>query len=110
VTVLPAVLELLAAHRTGPNPVPAATCGRTAPVSAFWPRIVDGVLRRPAVSCVGRGACSFALAVPALRMHVTKPTIPSLGRSEPALASLAHIRDHFPEQGRAEQSSSTAAL
>jgi len=97
VTVLPAVLELLG-PRIDRGRIPFLPHLRTdGTVSAFWPRIVDGVLRRPVVSCVVAGGLLVALAVPALRMHVTKPSNDALSsRSEPALASLAHIRDHFP--------------
>src|SRR5580765_6979124 len=66
-------------------------------VSPFWPRVVDRVLRRPVVSCLVAGGLLVALAVPALRMHVSKPSNDALAsRSDATLASFAHIRERFP--------------
>src|SRR5262249_22283743 len=96
-TVLPAVLELLGApiHRGRLPFLPHLRTDGT--VSPFWPRIVDAVLRRPVVSCVLAAGVLVALAVPALRMHVSKPSNDALAsRSDPTLASFAHIRERFP--------------
>jgi uncharacterized membrane protein YdfJ with MMPL/SSD domain len=96
-TVLPAVLELLG-PRIDHGRIPFLPHLRTdGTVSPFWPRIVDRVLRRPVVSCLVAGGVLVALAVPALRMHVSKPSNDALAsRSDPTLASFAHIRDRFP--------------
>ena len=96
-TVLPAVLELLG-PRIDRGRIPFLPHLRTdGTVSPFWPRIVDRVLRRPVVSCLLAGGVLVALAVPAVRMHVSKPSNDALAsRSDATLASFAHIRDRFP--------------
>jgi uncharacterized membrane protein YdfJ with MMPL/SSD domain len=97
VTVLPAVLELLGA-RIDRGRIPFLPHLRTdGSTSRFWPAVVDRVLRRPLLSCVLAGGVLVALAVPALGMHVTKPSNDALAsRSEPVLASFARIQDRFP--------------
>jgi uncharacterized membrane protein YdfJ with MMPL/SSD domain len=97
VTVLPAVLELLGA-RIDKGRIPflphLETDSRS---SRFWPAVVDRVLRRPLLSCVLAGGLLVALALPALRLHVDKPSDEALAsRSEPALATIAKVRAEFP--------------
>src|SRR5262249_17357332 len=96
-TVLPAVLELLGA-RIDRGRIPFLPHLRTdGTVSPFWPRIVDAVLRRPVVSCALAAGVLVLLALPALRLHVSKPSNDALASgSDPTLASFAHIRDRFP--------------
>jgi RND superfamily putative drug exporter len=97
VTVLPAVLELLGA-RIDRGRIPflphLETDSRS---SRFWPAAVDQVLRRPLLSCVLAGGLLVVLALPALRLHVDKPSDEALAsRSEPALATIAKVRSEFP--------------
>src|SRR5262249_42304497 len=96
-TVLPAVLELLGAG-IARGRLPFLPHLRTdGTVSPFWPRIVDAVLRRPVVSCALAAGVLVLLALPALRLHVSKPSNDALASgSDPTLASFAHIRDRFP--------------
>src|SRR4051794_15607423 len=96
-TVLPGVLELLGA-RIDRGRIPFLPHLRTETAdSRFWPAVIDRVLRRPLLSCLVSGGVLVALAVPALDLHVAKPSDESLsGTSEPALASLARVREKFP--------------
>jgi RND superfamily putative drug exporter len=97
VTVLPAVLELLGA-RIDRGRIPFLPHLRTETGdSRFWPAAVDRVLRRPVLSCVLGGGLLVALALPALGLHVTKPSDESLSsQGEPALATLRKVRAEFP--------------
>jgi RND superfamily putative drug exporter len=62
--------------------------------------VVDRVLRRPVLSCVLSVALLVALAIPALSLHVAKPSDESLSsQSEPALATLGRVRAVFPGAG-----------
>src|SRR4051794_18586224 len=96
-TVLPGVLELLGA-RIDRGRIPFLPHLRTETAdSRFWPAIVDRVLRRPLLSCLLSAGLLVALALPALGLHVAKPSDEALsGTSEPALASLARVRETFP--------------
>src|SRR5262249_51492630 len=52
---------------------------------------------RPVVACVLATGFLLALALPALRMHVSKPSNESLSsQGEPALQTLARVRADFP--------------
>ncbi len=97
VTVLPAVLELLGA-RIDRGRIPFLPHLRTeTSESRFWPAVVDRVLRRPVLSCACAVAVLLALAVPALGLHVAKPSNEALSsRGEPTLAALARVRAAFP--------------
>ncbi|TML67013.1 MAG: MMPL family transporter [Actinobacteria bacterium] len=97
VTVLPAILELLG-PRIDRGRIPFLPHLRTESAdSRFWPAVVDRVLRRPLVSCLVSVALLVALAVPALGMHVTKPSNESLSaQSESALGTLREVRREFP--------------
>jgi len=97
VTVLPAVLELLGA-KIDRGRIPFLPHLRTETAdSRFWPAVVDRVLRRPVLSCLVSAGLLVALAVPALWLHVSKPSNESLSsQHEPALATLARVRADFP--------------
>ena len=97
VTVLPAVLELLG-KRIDRGRIPFLPHLETdTSKSRFWPAVIDRVLRRPLLSCVVAAGALVALTVPALGMHVAKPSYESLAsQSEPALAAIAKVRAAFP--------------
>jgi RND superfamily putative drug exporter len=98
VTVLPAVLELLGPRiDRGRIPLLARRGGVAGGGSRFWPAVVDAVLRRPLLSAALSAAVLIALAIPALGLHVSKPSDEALAsQSEPALATLARVRAQFP--------------
>jgi len=94
VTVLPALLKILG---------PRIDCGRipflpqlaTAGESRFWAGVVDRVLRRPVLAACLSGGLLVALAVPALGLHVAKPSSDALASaSQSELA--AQITHEFP--------------
>jgi uncharacterized membrane protein YdfJ with MMPL/SSD domain len=97
VTVLPAVLELLGS-RIDKGRIPFLPHLKTeTSESRFWPAVVDRVLRRPLLSCLAAAAVLVALAIPALGLHVTKPSDESLSsQGEPALRTLGKVRTEFP--------------
>src|SRR3954451_16823191 len=97
VTVLPAVLELLGPRiDRGRIPyLPHLSTDQTH--SRFWPAVIDRVLRRPALSCALSVALLVALALPALGMHVSKPSDNALSaQNEPELATFARVRAALP--------------
>jgi RND superfamily putative drug exporter len=94
VTVLPAVLQLLG---------PGIDRGRvrflpnlaTEAGSRFWSALVERVLRRPALAAAASAGILVALAVPALGLHVAKPS--SFALSAAGQSSLAsQITKEFP--------------
>jgi RND superfamily putative drug exporter len=97
VTVLPAVLGLLGA-RIDHGRIPYLPHLRTETTdSRFWPAVIDRVLKRPLLSCLLSAGFLLALAVPALWLHVAKPSNDALAaQGEPALATLAVVRREFP--------------
>ncbi len=97
VTVLPAVLELLG-PRIDRGRIPFLAHLRTESADPrFWPGVVDRVLRRPVLACLLAAGVLLGLAVPALGLHVAKPSDQSLSaQDEPALATLARVRAEFP--------------
>jgi uncharacterized membrane protein YdfJ with MMPL/SSD domain len=97
VTVLPAVLELLG-PRIDRGRIPFLPHLQTDQThSRFWPAVIDRVLRRPALSCALSAGLLVALALPALGMHVSKPSDNALSaQNEPELATFARVRAAFP--------------
>jgi RND superfamily putative drug exporter len=94
VTVLPALLQLLG---------PRIDRGRiwflpqlaTAGESRFWAGLVDRVMRRPVLAACLSGGLLVALAIPALGLHVAKPSSDALSSaSQSELA--AQITHEFP--------------
>ncbi len=99
VTVLPGVLALLGA-KIDRGRVPLLPHRHEDPNgSRFWHAVVDRVLRRPLLWCIASAAFLVALALPALSLHVSKPSDSALvASSEPALRTLAAARREFPSE------------
>jgi RND superfamily putative drug exporter len=95
VTVLPAVLELLG-PRIDRGRIPFLPHLRTdSSKSRFWPAVIARVLRRPVVSLLVAAGLLVALAIPALRLHITEPDSDTLKpRSDSAL--IARMQADFP--------------
>ncbi|MBV9415426.1 MAG: MMPL family transporter [Solirubrobacterales bacterium] len=94
VTVLPALLQLLG-PRVDRGRIPFLPHLRTDGDSRFWNGLVERVLRRPVISACLAAALLVALAVPALGLHVAKPSsdaLSSAGQSRLA----AQITGEFP--------------
>ena len=96
VTVLPGVLELLG-PKIDRGRIPFLPHLRTETAdSRFWPAVIGGVLRRPVLALLLSAGLLVALCVPALGLHVAKPSDEALSaQGEPALVTLAHIRAAF---------------
>jgi RND superfamily putative drug exporter len=97
VTVLPAILALLGL-RLDRGRIPFLPHLRTdGSGSPFWSSVVDRVLRRPVLAVVLATGVLVALALPALSLHVSKPSGETLSsQSDPVFATLARIRAEFP--------------
>src|SRR6478672_21626 len=97
ITVLPAVLELLGSRidKGRLRFLPHLRTDRTH--SRFWPAVVNGVLRRPALWCALSAGLLVALCVPALWLHVSSPADTALApQGIPALRAFADVRRDFP--------------
>jgi RND superfamily putative drug exporter len=97
VTVLPAVLELVG-PRIDRGTIPYLPHLRTDGTSSrFWPMIVGSVLRRPLLAAALSAGILVALAVPALGMHVAKPSSDALASHSPledrALAEFPNLSE-----------------
>jgi uncharacterized membrane protein YdfJ with MMPL/SSD domain len=99
VTVLPGVLALLGSN-IDRGRVPLLPHRHEDPNgSRFWHGVVDRVLRRPLLWCIASAALLVALALPALSLHVSKPSDSALvASSEPALRTFAAVRREFPSE------------
>ena len=97
VTVLPAVLELLGS-RIDRGRIPRLPHLQTETTSSrFWPAVIDRVLRRPLLSLLVSGGLLVAIGMPALWLHVSKPSDNALApQGIPALRALSEIRRDFP--------------
>jgi RND superfamily putative drug exporter len=94
VTVLPALLKILG-PRIDRGRIPFLPQLATAGESRFWAGVVDRVLRRPVLAACLSGGLLVALAVPALGLHVAKPSSDALASaSQSELA--ARITHEFP--------------
>jgi uncharacterized membrane protein YdfJ with MMPL/SSD domain len=94
VTVLPALLQLLG-PRVDRGRIPFLPQLATAGESRFWAGVVDRVMRRPVLAACLSGGLLVALAVPALGLHVAKPSSQALSSaSQSDLA--AQITGEFP--------------
>ena len=107
VTVLPAVLELLGSKiDRGRIPfLPHLHTDQTQ--SRFWPAVIDRVLRRPALSCALSAGLLVALALPALGMHVSKPSDNALSAQERAGARDVRARSRGVPRRRPSRRSSS---
>ena len=94
VTVLPALLQLLG-PRIDRGRIPLLPQLATAGESRFWAGVVGRVMRRPVLAMCLSGGLLVALAIPALGMHVAKPSSAALSSaSQSELA--AQITGEFP--------------
>jgi uncharacterized membrane protein YdfJ with MMPL/SSD domain len=95
VTALPAVLELLG-PRIDRGRIPFLPHLRTdSSKSRFWPAVIARVLRRPVVSLLVASGLLVALAIPALRLHITEPDSDTL-KPRSDLALVTRMQADFP--------------
>ncbi|HEX4279818.1 MAG TPA: MMPL family transporter [Solirubrobacteraceae bacterium] len=94
VTVLPALLQLLG-PRIDQGRIPFLPQLATAGESRFWAGVVSRVMRRPVLAMCLSAGLLVALAIPALGMHVAKPSSAALSSaSQSELA--AKVTGEFP--------------
>ena len=97
-TVLPAVLSKLG-DRVEKGRIPLLGRFR-APVGEgrIWSRILNAVLRRPAISAALSVALLVTLAMPALQIHTAASALNTLPRHAPTVETLNRIQKAFPGQ------------
>ena len=98
-TVLPAALVLLGS-RVDRGRIPFLGRSRAPSVARFWPAVVAAVARRPALAATAGTAVLAALALPALSLHLSKPSDLALAaQTNPTLRALAEVRQAFAGAG-----------
>ena len=99
VTALPASLRLLG-PRVDRGRIPLLPHAHTDGGSRFWSALVDRVTRQPLLAAALSVALLAALAYPALSLKISNPSDLALtAQSDPALKTLAAVRDAFPSAG-----------
>ena len=97
VTVLPAVLELLG-PRIERGRIPFLPAIVRPDGGRVWSAVATRVLRRPLLATCLSAGLLLALAVPALSLHIAKPSDLALtSQNAPTLRALADVRRAFPE-------------
>ncbi len=94
VTVLPALLQLLG-PRVDRGRIRFLPQLATAGESRFWAGLVGRVMRRPVLAACLSGGLLVALAVPALGLHVAKPSSNALSSASQSRLA-AQITHEFP--------------
>ncbi len=64
--------------------------------SALWSRILNPVLRHPAVSVVVAGGLLVVLAIPAFRLHTANPSVRTLPQDLAVIQTYNQIQEIFP--------------
>jgi RND superfamily putative drug exporter len=97
-TVLPAVLSKFG-DRVERGRIPfLGRLRRPAGEGRIWGRVLNPVLRRPAVSATIAVALLATLAIPTLRIHTASSSIQTMPRSAPTVETLDRIQTAFPGQ------------
>jgi putative drug exporter of the RND superfamily len=99
-TLLPALLSLLGDRVNGLRvPILGRNLGRAdAMEGRFWRRIVQAVLRRPAVFLAVTAAAILAAASPIFGMHIGANGVATLPNSLPSKQGYVLLRREFPVQ------------
>ncbi|HET8743949.1 MAG TPA: MMPL family transporter [Gaiella sp.] len=99
VTVLPAVLELLG-PRIERGVIPFLPAFVRPGGGRVWSAVATRVLRRPLLAACLSAGLLVGLGVPALSLHVAKPSDLALTSQDvPALRTLDDVRRAFPQSG-----------
>jgi len=102
-TLLPALLSLVG-DRVNALPVPilGRNLGRAdAAEGSFWRRIVEGVLRRPALWLAVSAGAMLALAAPIFGLHIGANGVSTLPSSLPSKQGFVLLQRSFPVQNPA---------
>jgi RND superfamily putative drug exporter len=99
-TLLPALLSLIGDRvNSGRVPYLGRNLGRAdTSEGRFWKRIVEAVLRRPALSLVVSVGAMLALAVPIFGMHIGANGVDTLPSSLPSKQGQVLLQRYFPVQ------------
>jgi uncharacterized membrane protein YdfJ with MMPL/SSD domain len=96
VTVLPAILAWLG-DRVEKGAVPIISRRSWIPrEGGMWARIVNRVLRRPAISVLLAGGLLVFLSIPAFGIHTANPGVDSLPQDLGVIKTYNKIQDSFP--------------
>jgi uncharacterized membrane protein YdfJ with MMPL/SSD domain len=99
-TVLPAVLSKLG-DRVEKGRIPfLSRMRRPVGEGRLWSRILNPVLRRPAISATIAAAVLATLAIPTLQIHTASSSIKTMPRSAPTVETLDRLQDAFPGQAQ----------
>src|SRR5439155_1359940 len=99
-TLLPALLGVLGDRvNTLRVPILGRSLGRADSLEGrFWRRIVDGVLRRPALSLVLAAGLMIAAAVPVLGLHIGASGVSTLPDNLPSKQGYIALQSEFTAQ------------
>jgi RND superfamily putative drug exporter len=99
-TVLPAVLSKLG-DRVEKGRIPLLSRFRR-PVGEgrVWSKVIDPVLRHPAISATLAVAVLVTLAIPTLQIHTAASGIQTMPRSAPTVETLDRVQAAFPGQSQ----------
>ena len=99
-TVLPAVLSKLG-DRVEKGRIPfLSRLRRPAGEGRIWSRILNPVLRHPAISAGLAVAVLATLAIPTLQIHTASSSIETMPRSAPTVETLDRVQAAFPGQAQ----------
>jgi RND superfamily putative drug exporter len=94
-TVLPALLAKLG-DRVERGRIPfMKKVRRASGENRFWSRILDPVMRRPAVAAILAGGALVVMAVPVLHLHTAQSGLDALPKSAPTVDTLDRIQSAF---------------
>jgi RND superfamily putative drug exporter len=99
-TVLPALLAWLG-DRVEKGRIPLiGTRRRSVGEGRVWSKVLNPVLRRPAVSATVAAVLLLALAIPTLSMHTAQSSLNQMPRSAPTIETLDRVQSAFPGQAQ----------
>jgi RND superfamily putative drug exporter len=97
-TVLPAVLSMLG-DRVEKGRIPLlGRLRRPAGEGQIWGKVLNPVLRHPAISATFAAAALATLAIPTLQIHTAQSSIQTMPRSAPTIETLDRVQAAFPGQ------------
>jgi uncharacterized membrane protein YdfJ with MMPL/SSD domain len=95
-TVLPAVLSKLG-DRVEKGRIPlVGRFRRPAGEGRIWSKVLNPVLRRPALSAILAAAILVTLAIPTLQIHTASSSLTTMPRSTPTVETLDRLQAAFP--------------
>jgi uncharacterized membrane protein YdfJ with MMPL/SSD domain len=99
-TVLPAVLSKLGDRvEKGRIPLIGRRSGSVGE-GRIWSKVLNPVLRRPAISASVAAALLVAMAIPALSLHTAQSSLNQMPRSAPTVETLDRLQAAFPGQAQ----------